>query len=91
MLSERFYWKGCIDSIRSEAVLAVLAKRVTYAGNPGHKANPGNFGLTPPASSRADKSLCDSVGVLDSHKTLRLLREGIRRGLVSEQVRNAGQ
>lgn len=91
MLSERSYWRGRIDSTRSEAELAVLAKRVTYTGNPGHKVNPGNFGRTAPASPRADTSLCDSVGVLDSHTALRLLREGVRRGLVSEQVRNAGQ
>lgn len=87
MLSERFNWKRRLDSIRSEAVLAVLAERVTYGGNPEHKVDPGNFGLTPPASPRADKSFCDSVGVLSSRTALRLLREGVRRGLVSEQVR----
>lgn len=76
MLSERLYWKRRLDSIRSEAELAVLAKRLTYGGNPEHKVDPGNFGLTPPASPRADKSLCDSVGVLNSRTALRLLREG---------------
>lgn len=30
--------------------------------------------------------MCDSVGVFDWHVALRLLREGIKRGLVSVQV-----
>lgn len=77
----------CIDSIRRESKLAILAERVTYGGNPEHKVDPGNFGLTPPANPRADKSMCDAVGVFDSHTALRLLWEGIKRGLVSEQVR----
>lgn len=76
-----------IDSTRRESELAVLAERVTYGGNPEHKVDPGNFGLTPPANPRADKSMCDAVGVFKSHTALRLLREGIKRGLVSEQVR----
>jgi hypothetical protein len=27
-----------------------LSKKVSYGGNPEHKKNPGDFGLTPPAS-----------------------------------------
>ena len=30
--------------------LADLSERVSYGGNPEHKKNPGDFGLTPPAS-----------------------------------------
>ena len=65
----------------------MLAGRVTYGGNPEHKRKPGDFGLTPPAAPQADKSLCDAVGVFDLRTALCLLREGIKRGLVSEQVR----
>lgn len=87
MRRKRFNWKRRIDSTRSDSELAILAERVTYGGNPEHKIDPGDFGLTPPAIPWADKSKCDSVGVLDSHTALRLLREGVRRGLVSKQVR----
>ena len=64
-----------------------LAARVRYGGNPEHKHNPGDFGLTPPARPRADKSKCDWAGIVERAVALRLLREGIRRGLVSEQRR----
>ena len=87
MPRQRFNRGRRIDSTRSESELSILAGRVRYGGNPEHKVNPGNFGLTPPAAPRADKSMCDSVGVFDSRTALGLLREGIKRGLVSAQVR----
>lgn len=66
-----------------------LASRVSYGGNPEHKRNPGDFGLTPPAAHcRSDKSLCDATGILTRAAALKLLRAGIRRGLVSEQSRD---
>ena len=61
-----------------------LAENVRYGGNPEHKRNPGNFGLTPPASPRRDKTLCDEAGIFDRAQALRLLQEGIRQGLMSE-------
>ena len=64
-----------------------LAARVRYGGNPEHKHNPGDFGLTPPVRPRADKSKCDWAGVSERAVALRLLREGVQRGLVSEQRR----
>ncbi|OQA09809.1 MAG: hypothetical protein BWY66_00402 [bacterium ADurb.Bin374] len=60
---------------------------VSYGGNPEHKKNPGDFGLTPPSSPRPDKTLCDGVGIVSRRQALRLLREGIRRGLISNQMR----
>ena len=68
-------------------VLADLAVRVRYGGNPEHKHDPGDFGLTPPARQQADKSKCDWAGITERAVALRLLREGIRRGLVREQRR----
>jgi len=65
-----------------------LARTVHYGGNPEHKRNPGDFGLVPPASPRADKTLCDGAKVLQRKNALKLLKDGIRRGLVSEQFRN---
>jgi hypothetical protein len=70
--------------------LAGLAARVGYGGNPEHKRNPGDFGLTPPAAARADKSLCDAVQVLKRAEALRLLRDGIRRGMLSSRGSGAG-
>ena len=71
-----------------QADLDRWAAEVNYGGNPEHKRNPGDFGLTPPASPRADKTLCDEAGIVARSEALRLLLSGISRGLVSEQVRN---
>jgi hypothetical protein len=62
-----------------------LSKKVSYGGNPEHKKNPGDFGLTPPASPRQGKSLCDVADVFTRHEALNLLQEGMRRGLVSDR------
>lgn len=62
---------------------------MTYGGNPEHKRNPGDFGLTPPASPRPGKTLCDAVEIFTREEALRLLREGVRRSLISEQTRGA--
>jgi hypothetical protein len=61
---------------------------VRYGGNPEHKRNPGDFGLTPPAAARMGKTLCDKVGVFSRDAALELLREGLRRRLVSSQQRD---
>lgn len=54
-----------IESI-DEGRMDVLASRVAYGGNPEHKRNPGDFGLTPPATPRAHMTLCDEVGIVKS-------------------------
>lgn len=69
------------------AALRQLARRVDYGGNPEHKIDPGDFGLTPPSLPRPDKSKCDWAGILRRAEALRLLRAGIQWGLVSEQWR----
>ena len=61
---------------------------VNYGGNPEHKRNPGDYGLTPPSSPRPDKTLCDLAGIFKREQAIRLLQEGIRRGLVSQQNRS---
>jgi hypothetical protein len=70
-----------IDSER----LARLAERARYGGNPEHKRNPGDFGLTPPADPRLGKSLCDTANIFNRKLAEYLLREGIRRGTVSDR------
>jgi hypothetical protein len=72
----------------SVASLKLLAAQVGYGGNPEHKRNPGDFGLTPPSLPRADKPLCDEVGIFRKCDAEQLLREGVRRGLVSRQCRS---
>lgn len=67
--------------------LADLAVHVVYTGNPNHKRNPGNFNLTPPAAPRPGKTLCDEAGILKKEEAQRLLHEGVRKGLISEQRR----
>ena len=64
--------------------LEQLAGRVSYTGKGDHKRNPGNFDLAPSYTEGSDKSLCDDTGLFTVKACLRLLRQGIRRGLISE-------
>lgn len=56
-----------------------------YGGNPEHKRNPGDFGLTPPSAPRPGKTLCDNAGVTTYREALRLLRKGMKAGLLSQR------
>jgi len=67
---------------------AIRTNELTYNGNPEHKRNPGDFGLTPPSGPRPGKTLCDPVGINSRAQALELLKEGVRRGAFSEQERN---
>ena len=62
-----------------------LAGSVKYGGNPEHKRNPGNFGLTPPSRPRPDKTLCDDCGIFDRGIAESLLTSGAKKGIVSIQ------
>lgn len=73
----------------ASAACEALAGRVHYTGNPEHKRNPGDFGLTPPAAwCRPDKALCDGTGIVKRADAEKLLCDGARRGLVSRQWPN---
>lgn len=74
------------STVESQQIDWLLA-RVSYGGNPEHKRNPGDFGLTPPAAPRSDKTLCDAVAAFSRSIALRYLHDGIRKGLVSVQTR----
>lgn len=63
---------------------ALLRASATYEGSPDHKRNPGDFGLTPPASPRRDKTLCDEAAVFGRHTASDLFARAIDAGLVSE-------
>jgi len=60
-----------------------LAKQIRYGGNPEHKMNPGDFGLTPPSGRRPGKSLCDDVKITSRADALECLKEGLRKGMIS--------
>lgn len=66
--------------------LQKLADRARYGGNPEHKKNPGDFGLTPPSDPRQGKSLCDSAKVFKRTEAEVLLKAGLRHGLVSDRM-----
>ncbi len=80
--------KRSLHSAVAQLDLDHLAERVRYGGSPQHKRNPGDFGLVPPADPRQDKTLCDEVNIFSREEAQRLLSLGVRRGLVSRQLRN---
>ncbi len=61
-----------------------IAEKIKYGGNPEHKKDPGDFGLTPPVGARPGKSLCDAVRIFKKREALELIRSGFRKGLVSD-------
>jgi hypothetical protein len=72
------------------AMLRVFAKRLRYGGNPEHKRNPGDFGLTPASAPGPDSTLCEEANIFNKEKALALLRQGVLRGMISEQTRGDG-
>lgn len=76
------------ESDELKRILETLANKASYGGNPEHKKNPGDFGLSPPTIPRQYKSYCDDAGVLSKAEAQRLLREGMRKGLVSVRESN---
>jgi hypothetical protein len=65
--------------------LAEIAKTVRYTGNAEHKRSPGDFGLTPPASPRRGKTLCDTIELFERSIAVNLLKMGLMRGLVDQR------
>jgi len=80
-----FNRKRRIDSQPEPEYCEFLAEHVRYGGNPEHKRNPGDFGLTPPSSPRAHKTLCDDSGVTSLSSARKLLKKACRLGLYSVQ------
>lgn len=69
---------------RQQALFSRI-QSVRYTGNPEHKRNPGDFGLTPPSAPRPGKTLCDEVESYSRAEALSLLLAGLRRGMFSAQ------
>ncbi len=84
----RFNMKRRIRAMQDPELRDRLARSINYGGNPEHKRNPGDFGLTPPSHPRSDKSLCDTVNIFARHEAESLLRAGVARGLISEREQN---
>src|SRR5208283_6007763 len=63
-----------------------LAARICYGGNPEYKRNPLDYGLSPPASPRPGKFLCDGGRPIAKAEALSLLASGVLRGLVSQRI-----
>lgn len=63
--------------------LRELAQKASYGGNPEHKRSPGDYGLTPAASPRPGKTLCDGERQILKEEAEALLRAGLRKGMVS--------
>jgi hypothetical protein len=61
------------------------AESISYGGNPEHKRRAGDFALTPPAAPNPDKTLCDQAQIFERAVALRLLREGLKRRMISPQ------
>ncbi|MCC6523653.1 MAG: hypothetical protein IT373_13440 [Polyangiaceae bacterium] len=62
---------------------AFLRQHATYEGSALHKRSPGDFGLTPPAAPRLDKTLCDEAKITRRAVADDLLARAIEGGLVS--------
>ena len=88
--SNRFNLKRKIQSFTPELLqeCVTLSKKLRYGGNPEHKKNPGDFGLTPSSAPRTAKSLCDTVAIFKKSVALKCLKRGLKCGLISEQVVN---
>jgi hypothetical protein len=74
------------DALVRGGELRALADQVRYGGNPEHKRNPGDFGLTPPSLPRSGKSFCDDAGIFTRAEALALLKQGLCRGLISQRM-----
>lgn len=72
----------------SPDLLADLAVRAQYGGNPEHKHYPADYGLGPPPNPRPNKTLCDGDGLFPKRQAEELLRSGLKNWLVSQQIRN---
>jgi hypothetical protein len=61
-----------------------LREHAGYEGISYHKRSPGDFGLTPPAAPRPDKTLCDEANVSQRAVAAALLARAIEGGLASD-------
>jgi len=87
MRKRKYNPKRRIVESADKELLLPLSERVVYSGNAAHKKHQVDFGLTPPAQPRLNKTLCDGTQV-NWQLAVRLLRTGAKLGLISIQERN---
>jgi len=75
----RIVASACLDADAREQ----LAARVQYVGSGHHKRNPADYDMDR-TNPRPTKSLCDLVKVVTIDEARRLLREGVRRAMISQ-------
>ena len=85
-MARQYNPKRRIQSDPEQEYLKILVSRVKYSGSPYHKRTPGDFGLTPPVQPVPDKTLCDQAGVTTVTEASRLLKAGVKKGLISVQI-----
>ena len=68
--------------------LGRLAKKARYVGSAHHKSKLADYGLTPPADPRPNKSLCDGKRIVKIREAKELFRRGLSRGMVSRYPEN---
>jgi hypothetical protein len=71
-----------------EEIVERLVQKIVYAGSSAHKRSPGNFGLKPPMQPRINATLCEVTQISDPRLAIKLLRKGVKLGLISVQMRN---
>lgn len=62
---------------------SMLANNAVYVGSALHKRMSGDYGFRPPVNPRPSKSLCDDLRMINKVEASQLLKDGIRKGLVS--------
>jgi hypothetical protein len=93
----RFNPKRRIAKLTAEQAsgMAERASAVQYGGNPKHKMNPGDFGLSPSAThdggdpERGADALCDIVAIFRRSEARALLQAAFRKGFVDDRFEGA--
>lgn len=67
--------------------LEQMARDARYKPSPYHKSNPVAWGLPGPPQNRPDKTVCEGSGITCGRDAIKLLKSGIRCGMVSKQKR----
>jgi len=76
-----------LNTVNAQQISECISK-VNYGGNPEHKKNPGDFGLTPPAAPRPGKALCDVANIFKRRVALDLLKKGMYLECISDRFEN---
>jgi hypothetical protein len=68
----------------TKAELDRVIETARYVGINIHKLHPGDYGFVPPVNPRPTKGVCDDLRIILMKEAAELMRDGIRRGMVSQ-------